>query len=427
MPRALWGALCAMLATAAACASPDMVLISADTLRPDFLGAYGCPMRISPSLDRLAGQSLVFDDALCDTPLTGPSFAAMMTSLPPRATGATQNGLPVRPDIPVVAELLRAAGYQTLCVQSTWTLKGRLCGLDRGFDVYDDHLPGKRWGVVLGERPADEVTTAALKLLEERNPQRPFFLWVHYIDPHAPYKTHKDFSPAGNIPHWKLPPRERVRARYASEVAFMDHHIGKLLQALPDDAVVLFVADHGESLYDHGYLGHGRHVYQDNLRIPLMIKSPALSPGRNNHPARGLDIAPTLLGLAGLPAAPGMRGGNLLQDTPKENTPRFFETYGGAVPRVPGLRALIAGNPTHQGVELNGWKYILQRDGGEELYRLTEDPGERANRLRREPETTAKLKALLRDWLDANAPAPPAPAGLTGEDLQALKSLGYTN
>jgi arylsulfatase A-like enzyme len=405
---------------------PNLLLITVDTLRADHLGCYGSRLGASPSIDKLAGGALVFDDCLCNVPLTGPSCAAMMTSLPPRMTGATRNGLPVIPGVSTVAELLRTAGWHTFCVQSTWTLKAKLCGLDRGFDVYDQDFHHRRWGLINPERPADKVTDAALRLLHDCPSNQPFFGWVHYIDPHAPYRMHRHFDP-WNKSRSALSQRDWIRARYASEVAFMDHELGRLLDALPPDTVVVLTADHGESLFEHNYLGHGRRIYQDNLHVPLMLRAPGVAPGRTGVPAQGIDIAPTLLGLANVAAAPGMRGSDLLRCPPGADRLRFVETYGGAVPHVPGLRQMLAGSgPSHRGVIAEGWKLILSGNRRIELYRLPDDPKEELNRADSETKRVTALSGAVAAWTrDHRPPALSASAALDQDDVAALRSLGY--
>jgi len=421
--------LALVLAAGMACAAParpNILLITADTLRADHLGCYGSRLGATPSLDKLAAASLVFEDCVCNVPLTCPSCAAMMTSLPPRMTGATRNGLPVAQGIPTLAELLQAAGWHTFCVQSTWTLKAKLCGLDRGFDLYDQDFHHRRWGLVNPERPADKVTDAALRLLRDRPAEQPFFGWVHYIDPHAPYQMHRHFDPWGKSPS-TLTPRDWVRARYASEVAFMDREIGRLLEALPPDTIVVFTADHGESLFEHNYLGHGRRIYHDNLRVPLILHAPGITQARSSVPAQGMDLAPTLLGLAGVPAVPGMSGVDLLQNPPASDRMRFVETYGGAVPHVPGLRKMLANSgPTHQGVIAQGWKLILSGEHHKELYRLPDDPKEGHNLAENESDQVSALAGAVTEWnRQHHAVHPSAHAELDEEDVEALRSLGY--
>lgn len=191
----------------------NVVLISVDTLRPDHLGCYGYPLPTSPQIDRLASAGLLFEDCVCEVPLTFPSLASMMTSRFPRMIGVRRNGLRLPKEPPLVAESFQKAGYYTFCVQSNWTLKAKLCGLDRGFDVYEDDFHTKRWGIIKPERYANDVTRVALELMEKRDVSKPFFAWIHYSDPHAPYRMHLEHNPAG-LKAWRLKKTARVRARY---------------------------------------------------------------------------------------------------------------------------------------------------------------------------------------------------------------------
>jgi arylsulfatase A-like enzyme len=414
------------LVLAAVTAAPNVVFLSVDTLRADRLGCYGYPRPTSPNLDRFARDALVFDDCVCETPLTAPSFGSMLTSLYPRMTGLTRNGLRMPGDAPTVAESFQAAGYQTFCVQSNWTLKGHLSGLDRGFDAYDEGFHRKRWGFIKPERYADEVTRVALEQLARLAPDRRFFCWIHYSDPHAPYRYHRDFSPSGE-PGEFSGRRDKVRARYDSEVAFTDHHIGRLLEAIPrENTFILFVADHGESLYEHDYLGHGRRIYQTCIRIPLMVAGPGIAPGRTSIEARGIDIGPTLLALGGLTPLPNMLGMNLLgPDAPLERR-RVVETYGGAVPRLPGAKALMADRPPQrQGVLSGGWKLILDEAGRAELFHVCEDSMEETDRAAAEPERVSALRGLIEAWNALHPRGATKAVDLTRDDRQALESLGY--
>ena len=419
--------LCALLAAATFSASadkPNVVFLSVDTLRADYLGCYGHPYDSSPNLDLFAKDSLLFEDCVCEVPLTLPSFGAMLASRYPRMTGTTRNGLRMPKSVPLAQEIFKAAGYQTLCVQSNWPLKGHLSGLDRGFDVYRDDFTKKRWGFMKGERDAKNVTDTVLELLNTRDANKPFFLWAHYSDPHAPYQFHKGFNPHGS--RLNLDSHERVRAKYDSEVAYADHHIGRLLDALPkENTVIVFVADHGESLYEHNYLGHGRRIYHDNLHIPLIVRAPGIAPGRTPTPACALDIAPVLLALAGLQPAPGMLGHNLLAASPSTIRTRFVETYGGAVPKAPGMKALLAGRgPLRRGVLHEGWK-LIRGGSGPELFYLPDDPHELNNLAEKAPERVDELTKLFEKW-DRECPhGNSRKAELSTEDLEALRSLGY--
>lgn len=410
---------------AAMAAAPDVFIVSVDTLRADRLGCYGNPKPISPNIDAFAREAMQFEDCLAEVPLTSPSFGSMMTSRYPRMNGAARNGLPLPPNVPTLAEQFKSAGYQTACVTSNWTLKAALSGLDRGFDSYDDGFKKKRWGFIKSERDADEVLRLSLDVLAKRDPGKPLFGWFHFSDPHAPYNFRKEFDPDG-IPIWKLDEVGQTRVSYDSEVAFTDSFVGKILRALPhDNVIVVFISDHGESLHEHGYIGHGRRIYQDNIHVPLLVKAPGLTPGKSKVPTRLIDVAPTLLSLAQLKPMPGMLGVDLITSPPGTSRPRVIETYGGAVPGVPGAKALMASRPPmRQGVVVGSWKLIV---GGPEpeLYEIKKDPGELKNLFHTEPGHVAELRKVLANW-DKETPKGSADAAdLSQEDVDALKSLGY--
>ncbi len=309
-------------------------------------------------------------------------------------------------------------------MQSNWTLKAPLCGLARGFDTYEDSFHKKRWGFLKSERYADEVAKIAVEFLTKRDPDKPFFAWIHFSDPHAPYKFHKKFNP-GDRDLRKLSDDEDTRARYDSEVAYADHNIQKVLDAIPENTYVLFVADHGESLHEHDYLGHGRRIYQTGLHIPLMVRGPGIAPGRTVAPARGVDIAPTILGLAGLSRPDGMLGLDLLNDPVPDDRVRVVETYGGAVPKIPGAKALMASRPPmRQGVISGNWKLII---GGPEteLFNLADDPEELNNVAGQAEDRQKNLAAFISTWDTATSKEDTEAADLSNEDIEALKSLGY--
>jgi arylsulfatase A-like enzyme len=340
-------------------------------------------------------------------------------------TGVIRNGVPLPDDVPVLAERFQQSGYQTACIQSNWTLKSSLCGLDRGFDVYDDAFALKRgWFGLDAERRADEVTRLACERIESLDPARPFFLWVHYMDPHAPYRFHGAFSPV-RPPLRGLNPTEQMRLRYDTEVAYTDHHLRALLDALPEDnTYIVFVADHGESLNEHRYVGHTRRVYQTMMRIPLILHGPGIAPGRSAVPARGIDLAPILLGLAGLPPTEGMAGLDLLQQEVPVNRVRVVETYGGPVPETGARAVLTERPPRYQGVLAGGWKLISGK-GRDELYHVALDPWERDDRASDAPECIPALRAYIRQWESAVPRNTASGAALSEEDRDALKAAGY--
>ncbi len=407
--------------------TPNILLLSVDTLRADRLGAIdGHQYDTTPNLDVLAEQGIIYTNAVCEVPLTGPSFGAMHASQFPRTTGTTRNGLRMPEGVPLVAEQFQQAGYQTLCVQSNWTLKAEMSGLDRGFDVYDDDFHRKRWLFIKSERRAPEVTEAAIRHFEAFDPEKPFFAWIHYTDPHAPYRFHRRFNPAGKRPFW-LRNEEKVRVKYDSEVAYTDHHIARFLEVVPENTIILFVADHGESLYEHDYLGHGRRIHQTGMWVPFFIHGPGITPMRNDLPVRTLDVGPTLLRLAGLPIPNSMIGYDLLSDEVDASRVRVVETYGGAVPNLPGIREVMAdAAPIYQGVLLEGWKLIVERNGGgEALYHLENDPMELDNLADTHPERVDALRSLITHWDEATEHGEIHAESLRPSDIRALRSLGY--
>lgn len=410
---------------AATLSAPNVILISVDTLRADHLGFYGHHVPTSPNLDRLAAQSMIFDDMVCEVPLTGPSFAAMMTSRFPRATGVTRNGIRLAEDVPTTAELFAAAGYDTICVTSNWTLKSKLSGLDRGFATYDDGFKKRRWLILKSERDAEDVTDAALDYLQQRDGSRPLLAWFHYSDPHAPYKYRDGFEVA-SPEDFPDDPGADEKARYDSEIAYTDAQIQRVLDALPDeDTYVVFVGDHGESLREHGYLGHGRRMYQNNMRVPLFIHGPSVQPGRTSAPARGIDIGPTLLRLAGIDLDSGMVGEPLIRNEIDPERLRVVETYGGAVLNLPGAKEIMESmGPELQAVVYEGWKLI--ESGHEvELYYLPDDPDELNDLADTDVERVAQLRQLIASWSETVETGVSEEAELNEADVEALRSLGY--
>ncbi|HEX6862477.1 MAG TPA: sulfatase, partial [Thermoanaerobaculia bacterium] len=224
----------------------NLVLITLDTTRADHLGAWGWPHARTPNLDALAARGTRF--ARCDTaaPITLPSHATILSGLYPPRHGVRDNGTFVlSPKVETVAERLAARGYDTAAVVSAVVL-ARRHGLDQGFRLYDDDLEaGYAAGTEVAERTAEATTAAALAAAEKL--RAPFFLWVHYFDPHDEYRPPSRFADGAKGPH----------RLYDGEIAYMDEQIGKLLAGLPRDVAVAVVGDHGEMLGEHGEEHHG--------------------------------------------------------------------------------------------------------------------------------------------------------------------------
>ncbi len=293
---------------------PNVVILTIDTLRADHLSSYGYARPTTPNIDRLLASGVRFSDARTVEPLTNPALASMFTSLYPHEHGATRNGLRMRPGLPSVARALGRRGYESAAFVSNWPLKNRISGLGEHFGRYEEVFTRKRWlGLFKDEANAEDLTDAALAwLARPRQASRPFLLWVHYVEPHAPYRLHEEMVRPLGIARHGVPSRVD---RYDTEIAFADAQLGRLLAAFERDpelkanTLFVFAGDHGESLGEHGYWGHGRNLYEPTLKIPLgMAWAGRIHPGTTiDAPAQILDVAPTILGLAGLPSPPASR------------------------------------------------------------------------------------------------------------------------
>ena len=220
--------------------------------------------------------------------------------------------------------------------------------------------------------------------------------------------------------------RGRVIVKYDSEIAYVDSLIAEVLAALPtENTYVVFVGDHGESLWAHDYLGHGRRIYQDGLRIPFMISGPGIQPGRSSARTRGIDVGRTMLGLANLEPTPGIYGVDVLGVEVPATRARVIETYGGAVLNVPGAKEIMSNmGPRLQGILIEDWKLVV--DGKRaELFRLDRDPDELENVAHLYPELVTKLTQNIQHWSEAVANRMSDEAELSEEDIEALESLGY--
>ena len=277
--------LAAAVPAAAAEGQPSILIITVDALRAENLGCYGYERDTSPNIDQLVDSGLRFERAWTPEPLTGPAMCSMVTGLYPHQHAASRNGLRMQQGLNSLPKLLSGAGYKTAAFVGTWTLKDNLTRLGEHFETYGERLERRRWfGLLNSEATCEDVTDDALDWLGEgrkQGPQKPFFLWVHYIEPHAPYRFHEDYADRLGVNDDKLSRHDR----YDTEIAAVDESIARLLagvrQAVEErDLMVVFTADHGESLGEHDYWGHGRNLFDPALRIPLGIIWKAVFPRR---------------------------------------------------------------------------------------------------------------------------------------------------
>ncbi len=385
---------------------PNVLLITVDTLRADRLGCYGHAAAATPNLDALAARGVRFATAVAHVPLTTPSHASILTGLTPLRHGVRDNGDFVLPDgIPTLAEAFAGSGYHTAAFVSGFPLDRRF-GLARGFQTYDDRLPRgsdlRRAAYV--ERAASETTAAAMRWLDRA--QAPWFLWLHYFDPHSPYEPPAEFA------------QRFARDPYDGEVAFVDSELGALLRR-PDFArertIVLVTADHGESLGEHGEETHGVFVYDATLRVPWIMAGPSLPEGRVSPVvARGVDVAPTLLDLAGVRAS-GMEGRSL-----------GGAARGQAVSDEPAYAESLYARLRLGWAPLHAWRtsrFKLIRAPRPELYALDSDPAETRDRTGETPDVARSLERQLEAALAT--PTPKAAAETGAESAERLRALGY--
>ncbi len=389
--------------------TPNVLLITIDTLRWDHVGAYGAGDGITPALDALAARGVRFETAIMHVPLTAPSHASILTGLTPVHHGVHDNGAYVlSPQHPSLASQFRTAGYTTAAFVSGFPLERRF-GFANGFETFDDRLPrvsGSR-GAEGTERRADETTRRAIEWFDARQSSgdRPWLLWVHYFDPHAAYDPPTDYAR-------RFPDRP-----YDGEIAFADAQLGVLLQHVNSaNTIVLATADHGESLGEHGEDTHGVFVYDSTLRVPFIIAGPGIPAGRvASGVARGVDVLPTLLDFAGLPPTPGVDGRSLrpaIEGAALEDEPAYIESL---------LASRNFGWAPLKGVRDARWKYIEAPTP--ELYDLAADPRESVNRHAQQPDRARALAAAL-TAASRNA-APDATTRVAEDTSNRLRSLGY--
>ena len=278
--------------------APSVLLVTLDTTRADALGAYGGPAGLTPHLDGLAAQGVVFDEAIATAPLTAPSHASLLTGRYPFAHGVRNNlHYTLDEGVPTLAEAFAGSGYATAAFVSASVLDARI-GLARGFDTYVDDVPDRAETpmAVPSRDGADIVDLAATWFHQQvqQAPHQPVLLWVHLYDAHAPYAPAEPFV-------------DRHPDPYLAEVAELDHHVASLRRAVtgrdPDrDWVTAVIGDHGEGRGDHGEEAHGLFLYRSTLRVPFLLSGPGVPPSlRIDGPVSQVDLPATLAALAGVP------------------------------------------------------------------------------------------------------------------------------
>lgn len=441
----------------------NIVLITPDTLRSDVLEPYGGSVAATPALLDFAEDAVVFEDSSSVAPWTMPSFASLFTGLPPRVFNESQYESSLPRSVTLLAERLAAKGYYTGAVGMNHWLTYRY-GFHQGFDDYELFPRGKlsrTFGSMLLRRLAPDYfaeaqTTDQLRerafrwLAAHRN--KPFFFWLHLLDPHAPYEPPPEHRLEGEPPpgmdfSWGPTEQNRlvvgrldlnrerkrwIQRLYLGEVQYMDAAVGSILDRLRelglyDSSLIIFTSDHGEEFWEHGELGHGRTLFEESLRVPLMIKLPGQTEGRRvRQPVSGISVTPTILDLVGVDftpesfAAPSLVPLLTEDDPPADTLPQFAGTpRGNGVVHVAGVR-------------FDRFKLIQNTDDSFELYDLLEDPGEKENAIGRHPDAAERGREFLeksRERIESlrseNGIEASGPVDLTSEDLEHLERLGY--
>jgi arylsulfatase A-like enzyme len=382
----------------------NVVIVTLDTTRADYLGPYASGHVATPSIDRIARDSLVFDEAITVAPLTLPAHCSLFTGLLPPRHGVRDNADgPLAPSHPLLAGVLRDRGFDTAAFVAS-TVLARDRGLARGFTTYRDGEPRDRHPTRRGRR-ADEVIDEALAWLRQRD-DAPFFLWMHLYDAHSPYDAPEPFA------------TRYAHDPYAGEIAFMDAQLGRLIDALdPDRTIVVLAGDHGESLGAHGETEHGQLLYQPVLHVPLITRVPGVAARRVPGVVRLVDVMPTVLALLGISGVTPTDGVSLL---PLLRGDRMeLETYSES------LYPVRSGSPAVRSLRSGRYKLIASRRS--ELYDLHTDRYERVDLAGERRSLVAAMSRRLAEFDPAAQRELPNLANPSRDLCERLAALGYVS
>ena len=411
----------------ASLAGHNLLLVTLDTTRADYIGCYGHEIAATPALDQLARDGALFSQAIAPSALTLPSHASMLTGLYPVHHGARTNAVSRLDGRNVtLAEVLSDGGYRTGAIVSAFVLDSQF-GLDQGFRHYDDAMGDQPGGSIIRmlQRVGNETTDRAVAWLAAGR-DKPFFLWVHYFDAHAPYEAPRPFSEQFDMP-------------YDAEIAFADAQLARLMEtlddlALSDRTLVVVAADHGESLGQHDIFWNHYGLYPDTLHVPLFLRYPGGPVGvRVERSMRQIDIGKSLLELAGV-GSDAFPGRELIHELAAEgarDVPRFS---GGARYALQSEGKAVS---LHQG----RWFLTFVLEGGSkngnpdwgvfethtvELYDLEDDPKCERDLAVLEHEQAKRMRARLIEWLSSAVDSGWAAEGPDTEETRALLAqLGY--
>lgn len=428
----------------------NVVLISMDTTRRDHLTMYGYEPATTPRLGELAERGVVFENAVAVHTNTAPAHASMMTGHYPGGHGILLNGQRLSDAVTTLGERLGEAGYVTAGFISGWTLTEHT-GIDRGFDHYDQELPGD------GRRNAEQVVDAVLSWLErDATEDRPFFLFVHSFDPHYPYRPPEEFAnrflpegeefrtrphPRAPGPRGAWPARDRMenRIRYDAEIAYADHHFGRMIEAIEAhsdrETIFIFTSDHGETLDERAWVfDHGGRAYDEQLRIPMVIRMPGNQHAgtRVRSQSSQVDITPTVLAALELPPAEDVAGHSLLgvmaEETPEDLQRPVYALARCEPRRIPELRPMLSDTGLIRVIRLPTIKlieYPASTGTARQLFDLEADPGELRDLADTRWEMADRLHEHLQSFQGASIPDEEVNVALDAEIEEGLRVLGY--
>jgi len=394
----------------------NIVLISIDTCRADYLSCYGCPGKITPNIDAVSEEGILFENVISPVPLTLPAHSTMLTGTIPPYHGIHDN-LDYQLSLSnlTLAEILKNRGFTTGAVVSAFVLDSQF-GLDQGFDYYNDEFEIEYMAVNISERKGDEASRVAVNWLQDNKDER-FFLFLHYYDPHLPYNPPEPFRPElfSDTP-----------SLYRGEIAYTDHCIGQVINNLKrlglyDSTLLIIVGDHGEMLGEHKEPCHSYFIYQSAIKIPLIFKLPNESKSKRVNGLVGLvDIVPTVCGLLGI-EPPDVQHGRDLSGYFGKKKLSDKERYvycESLTPTKYKANSLL-------GAVTNRFKYI--QTTRPELYDLLEDPRELKNLAEQEPQRARimqdRLKKILEDTVRKGSSD--SKLDLDEQGRAKLESLGY--
>lgn len=437
-----------MSGPAAAGTPPNVIVVLVDALRADHLEPYGYTLRhTSPNLARFATRAMVFDNVISQAGWTVPSVASIFTGVNPQVHQVLRYNQSSRVEMDsmsldhdTIAEMFKKGGYSTAALLKSIVVdSGR--GYSQGFDSFDVVNPKQNQA---DGDSARELTDRAISYLETaKTAGKPFYLYLHYMDPHSPYKApepfyskyknasysgpvsgahmqiENDYKKAGKMP--SPADIEQMYALYDAEIEYWDSQFGRFMQTLVSsgmdpNTIVVVMADHGEAFCEHGLNLFHENLWQENIHVPFIIKAPNMKTGHAKNWAQNVDLAPTLAELTGLPKGKYWQGNSQVPVLKGQAAP-----VDVAYSEYADFRTVI---------DQSGKKLLTGVPGGPLLFDLSKDPGEKNNLAASLPDDVARLKKLMDEQVaNDKALAPNFSVGakteMSDEQIKQLCALGY--